>query len=461
MRAGSPAPRGRRRWSAPRPRRRRAARRGSGTRSDVCASGSSADAARREPSTLPGPTSAARKAKRREDEHPDGETDGDARSSRPAPRRPASAERRTSRSSSPAASGGARSGPPGPPLPGPPASPRPRRRAERRRRRFAPGPKSERLGIDRRIAGDRALEGHVAAGEQRRPRRPARDVTLVPRSQVAAHGRMIGPRSRQPSPLPPTGAADADVGADGRQSSADVGGGADPAAGEMRGAGDRVGDLDALAGGDARRRRAARSVRDRAAGREDVVRRTGTRCRPGRRREAPARAKCPSPSPGTLPSLAPGRAFARQRQRGRPRRLTAEPPRLDRLRRTRQHGTKRRVSRGASLTDARTFATRPRRAAGGASPRRSSPHRSAFQRDRDRIIHSTAFRAAEAEDPGLRRPRGRPLPHPPDPLPRGRADRAHARPRLGLTTTSPRRWRLPTTSATRPSATPARTSCTR
>ena len=57
--------------------------------------------------------------------------------------------------------------------------------------------------------------------------------------------------------------------------------------------------------------------------------------------------------------------------------------------------------------------------------------------------------------------RGRPFPHPADPHHRGRADRPRARPRASRSTRiSPRRWRSATISATRRSATPARTRST-
>ena len=63
---------------------------------------------------------------------------------------------------------------------------------------------------------------------------------------------------------------------------------------------------------------------------------------------------------------------------------------------------------------------------------------------------------AEAQDPGLRVPRGRPLPHPADPYARGRRrSPARSRARSGSTRISPRRWRSPTTSAIRRSAMPA------
>ena len=71
----------------------------------------------------------------------------------------------------------------------------------------------------------------------------------------------------------------------------------------------------------------------------------------------------------------------------------------------------------------------PRPALSGAG---EQERRSAFRRDCDRIIHSTAFRRLAAQDPGVRLPRGRPLPHPAHPHARGGADRPLARPRAGL-----------------------------
>ena len=48
-----------------------------------------------------------------------------------------------------------------------------------------------------------------------------------------------------------------------------------------------------------------------------------------------------------------------------------------------------------------------------------SDHRTPFQRDRDRIVHSEGLPPAQAQDAGLHRSRGRPLPHAPDPHVRG------------------------------------------
>ncbi len=69
---------------------------------------------------------------------------------------------------------------------------------------------------------------------------------------------------------------------------------------------------------------------------------------------------------------------------------------------------------------------------------------------------------ADAQDAGVRLPRGRPLPHPADPHARGGADRPLAGPRARRSTrTWPRRWRSATTSAIRPSAMPASARSTR
>ena len=67
--------------------------------------------------------------------------------------------------------------------------------------------------------------------------------------------------------------------------------------------------------------------------------------------------------------------------------------------------------------------------------------------------------ASSSTRPRYSCPRGRPLPHPADPFPRGRADRPHriSRVNWASTRTWPRPWRWPTTWATRPSAMPART----
>ena len=63
---------------------------------------------------------------------------------------------------------------------------------------------------------------------------------------------------------------------------------------------------------------------------------------------------------------------------------------------------------------------------------------------------------AEAQDPGVRLPRGRPLPDPPHPYPGGGPDRPRAGPRSsGSTRIWPRRWRWRMISAIRRSAMPA------
>ena len=107
----------------------------------------------------------------------------------------------------------------------------------------------------------------------------------------------------------------------------------------------------------------------------------------------------------------------------------------ERLRRRPSRG---RLIAGAGLADAHRLSARPR------------PHRP-FDR----------FSPPRPQDAGVRPSRGRPFPHPPDPYDRGRADRPRAGPGARRsTTTSPRRSRLATTSATRRSAIPARTRST-
>ena len=87
--------------------------------------------------------------------------------------------------------------------------------------------------------------------------------------------------------------------------------------------------------------------------------------------------------------------------------------------------------------------------------------RTPFQRDRDRIVHCQGVPAPQAQDAGLRRPRGRPLPHAADAHARGHTGLAHGRARARASTrTSRRRSASATTSATRRSATSARTSST-
>ena len=80
----------------------------------------------------------------------------------------------------------------------------------------------------------------------------------------------------------------------------------------------------------------------------------------------------------------------------------------------RPHGPQRRAP--AHATRARApWAVRPEPSRGRLHPEPGGDARSPFQRDRDRIIHSTRLPPAEVQDPGLRLPRGRPLPHPADP----------------------------------------------
>ena len=70
------------------------------------------------------------------------------------------------------------------------------------------------------------------------------------------------------------------------------------------------------------------------------------------------------------------------------------------------------------------YASNPEASRGRLVAEEESANRSVFQRDRDRIIHSDRVPPAEAQDPGVRLPRGRSLPHAPDPQHRGGADRA-------------------------------------
>ncbi len=69
------------------------------------------------------------------------------------------------------------------------------------------------------------------------------------------------------------------------------------------------------------------------------------------------------------------------------------------------------------------------RSQGRRHPKPAPGHRSEYQRDRDRIIHSGAFPPARVQDPGLRQSRGRPVPHAADAFDRSCADRAHHGPR--------------------------------
>ena len=54
-------------------------------------------------------------------------------------------------------------------------------------------------------------------------------------------------------------------------------------------------------------------------------------------------------------------------------------------------------------------------------------YRTAFQRDRDRIIHTTAFRRPRIQDPGLHQQRRRLLPHAADPHARSCPSRTNHR----------------------------------
>ena len=88
--------------------------------------------------------------------------------------------------------------------------------------------------------------------------------------------------------------------------------------------------------------------------------------------------------------------------------------------------------------------------------------RTPFQRDRDRIVHSQGVPAAEAQDAGVRRPGGRPLPDAAHPHARGDEDLAHRRARAARSTrTSWRRSGSGTTSGIRRSGTSARACWTR
>ena len=73
----------------------------------------------------------------------------------------------------------------------------------------------------------------------------------------------------------------------------------------------------------------------------------------------------------------------------------------------------------------------PRRAAAGCMPSPKARRAPPFQRDRDRIIHSTAFRRLQYKTQVFVYARRRPLPHAPDPQSRSGADRAQHRPRAG------------------------------
>ena len=112
---------------------------------------------------------------------------------------------------------------------------------------------------------------------------------------------------------------------------------------------------------------------------------------------------------------------------------------------------------GFSTPRSRRYAAHESTLARPAPPEPAPQLRSEFQRDRDRIIHSTAFRRLDYKtqvfvnhEGDLFRTR---LTH----SHRGRADRAHHRARAAPERSPDRgHLRSRTTSATRPSATPAR-----
>ena len=98
-------------------------------------------------------------------------------------------------------------------------------------------------------------------------------------------------------------------------------------------------------------------------------------------------------------------------------------------------------------------------AARAARGRLRAAHAAAARPRPDRALQGLP--APQAQDAGLRRARGRSLPHAADPHARGDPDLAHGRPGAAPSTrTSPRRSGSATTSATRPSATSARTCST-
>ena len=110
---------------------------------------------------------------------------------------------------------------------------------------------------------------------------------------------------------------------------------------------------------------------------------------------------------------------------------------------------------GRRLSRARALCLDPAKSRGGSIPSpQPHPHRIPARPRPHHPLHRLP--PAQGQDPGLPLRRGRPLPHAADPHARGGADRPRDRPRAAASTrTSPRRWRSPTTSAIRPSATPA------
>ena len=118
--------------------------------------------------------------------------------------------------------------------------------------------------------------------------------------------------------------------------------------------------------------------------------------------------------------------------------------------------TKLPISSCGAANVARALRYDPAHRAGGSIPSRRSPPLAVPARPRP---HHPLERLPppEAQDAGVHPPRRRPFPHAPHPHAGGGADRPLDRPRRsGSTKIWPRRWRSRTTSATRPSAMPAR-----